>query len=335
MNGHTVNWTADGELWLDEGDGGPILTWLTGPPSRGPEDPAASETSMPATRTGVALAESGPAAARPCCMLAPSIVPLLPGNSNFVDPTRLGVHRGRDEAVGVIYTGRAGFVDLGHLRDLCDLTKTVLDAISAANGSPSTVATSHGRAVFHASPAPNVWPELARAIAFQDSFAYELLTYDVMTPGGHNSSFSPEDLCSNLLGTTIALRAVRRGGPFDAAVTSELVTTMSALDAQTVAETRRAFDLINGRWVTFSGARSVVDSSYLRRRNFTHQQWHTGHPSDRPVPSWVTEPPIDISPYCDYEHTLRRSIPLSSFPSELARVMSDVHSRYGAGFNSP
>jgi hypothetical protein len=156
-----------------------------------------------------------------------------------------------------------------------------------------------------------------------------------MTPGGHNSSFSPEDLCSNLLGTVVANRAVRRGGLFNDAVTTELAALLGALGAQSVAETRNAFDLVNGRWTNFANVSSLLRNDYLRRRNFTFQPWHAGHSSDSPVPAWVIAAPIDVSQFCVYEHTAGRIIHSSSFESELARVKIDAKARYGANFAFP
>jgi hypothetical protein len=80
---------------------------------------------------------------------------------------------------------------------------------------------------------------------------------------------SPEDLPSNFLGTLVAERAIAIGGSFDAAVTAELDSLLKSLDAQTKAESLKAFSLINHRWVNFSSASSILLTDYLRQRNFT------------------------------------------------------------------
>jgi hypothetical protein len=85
--------------------------------------------------------------------------------------------------------------------------------------------------------------------AYDDALAHEIWTYWVKAPGGHNSSFSPEDLCSNYLGTLVAARALAAGGAFVPAVEKALRSLLVSLDAQNDAETRAAFGLISHRWV--------------------------------------------------------------------------------------
>ena len=60
---------------------------------------------------------------RPCCLLAPTNSPFSP-DSNLADPSNLGDHNKSSEQVGLIYSGLLGFLDLGHIRDMCDLTTT-------------------------------------------------------------------------------------------------------------------------------------------------------------------------------------------------------------------
>ncbi len=74
---------------------------------------------------------------RPCCVLGP-LKPVIglgkvsfSSNSMVLDPLSLGTHQGADETLGILYTGGAGFMDLGHLREDCDLTDR-LDQISGS-----------------------------------------------------------------------------------------------------------------------------------------------------------------------------------------------------------
>lgn len=273
-----------------------------------------------------------PPTARPCCILAPTIPnPFSP--SNLVNPTALGTHRSKSEAVGLIYTGKAGFFDLGHVRDLCDLTKYVYDQIVAVKGAPVVIRTTHGTATIHTPVPSSAWIQVARAISYDDSFAYEIFTYDEFSPGGHNSSFSPEDLCSNYLGTLLAERAILAGGTFNASVTSQLSTMIGLLDAQTDAESLRAFNLINGCWVSFSSSTSVLNDAYLKRRNFDRIPWFTGHPSDGSSPAWVTAGFGTATTFYTYTHRLNRTIDKSDFPKEVARIRKDAAKRYGSRFD--
>ena len=98
---------------------------------------------------------------------------------------------------------------------------------------------------------PDMWLPVAQSIAYDDGFGHEVVSYDEMTPGEHNSSFSPEDLCSNKLGTRIGAIALRSPDPFDQAVTQALAAQVFAAGGVSKPETMRAFGNINHCWVEF------------------------------------------------------------------------------------
>ncbi len=188
-----------------------------------------------------------PMVSRPCCILAPKIP-----TSNFVDPANLGTHGDAStEQTGLIYSGKAGFMDLGHIRDMIDVTKFLYDQISAVSGAPTTVKSVHGEAKILSRIPQSMFIPVARRIANDDGFAYEILTYWMSGPGTRNSSFSPEDLCSNNLGTLVAEKAILAGGNFNAAATSKLDDCVKALGGLKPAETLASFNLINNCWVRF------------------------------------------------------------------------------------
>ncbi|MGI0036692.1 MAG: DUF4056 domain-containing protein, partial [Nitrososphaera sp.] len=180
--------------------------------------------------------DSQPIPNRFCCLLAPQQVNSLTSNDNIADPRNLGQHGGWDEVNGNIYSGEAGFLDLSHIRDSCDATKYIFDRI-ARGTTPSTVFVNYSRlgiyskpigvAVVHKSPLRPI--DVARRIAYDVGLGNEIATYYDMgvlgvDVGGHNSSFSPEDLCSNFLGTLLAERAIAAQGNFGNSVTAELNT---------------------------------------------------------------------------------------------------------------
>jgi hypothetical protein len=247
----------------------------------------------------------------------------------------LGTHRGADEKVGLIYSGKAGFLDLGHIRDMCDVTKFVLDQISVSGGAATTVATAHGEANLIAKVPKSEWLQVAMDIANDDGFGYEIFTYGVSGAGAHNSAFSPEDLCSNWLGTRLAARAIFAGGNFDAAVTAELSKLVKELGGQTVAESGKAFDRINRCWVDFTGLTSLLSDAYLKRRNFTALPWQAGHLSDQPKPTWLTGARGASATWYSYVHTVSRNIFDFDFPREVAAIRTDATTRYGANFDRP
>lgn len=298
------------------------------------EQGASRAMNKPASSQSAPAVTPGPQASRPCCILAPTISPLS-STSNLVEPNKLGDHRGSNEAQGLIYTGSAGFFDLGHVRDLCDMTKYVYDQIANSAGAPGKIQTWHGEATITKSIPNSDWVNVARAIAYDDSVGYEIVTYNHMTPGGHNSSFSPEDLCSNYLGTILAERALAKGGNFNHAVTGELLSMVKSLDAQSVSESLKAFDLINGKWVDFSGASSLMNNDYLKRRNFTNHPWKTGHSSDAATPAWVTAGVGTAQSYYDYENTYSVAMPKSGFAAEVSKIRTDAQTKHGADYDKP
>jgi hypothetical protein len=176
---------------------------------------------------------------------------------------------------------------------------------------------------------------VAKAISFDDSLGHEIMTYTHTNPGGHNSAFSPEDLCSNFIGTAVAGLAIGGGGPFPAKVDAKLASVLRDLKAQTPAETRKAFDRVNGRWVDFTGPASVLKFEYLKRRNFSRLPFKVGHPSDASTPSWALAGFGHAEDFYTYTHTLDRTIPKTSFAAEIRRICTDAAARYGTNFDKP
>jgi hypothetical protein len=270
---------------------------------------------------------------RPCCILAPEIPAI---GSNIADPASLGTHRDATEVNGIIYTGRAGFVDLGHIREECDLTEFVWIRLQGSGGAPTTIPTVQGEAKIVSRVPRQHWPQVAAAIAFDDGLGHEIFTYDLKgIPGGHNSAFSPDDLCSNFLGTLIARWAIGRGGPFNAQVTALLTRVLKVLRAQPPAETRKAFDAVKGRWIGFTGPSSVLVNDYLRRRNFSRRPFKAGHKSDAATPGWLLGSFGSVSGFYTYSHTSQTTIPKADFPAKIQAIRADAKILYGNDFDKP
>jgi hypothetical protein len=268
---------------------------------------------------------------RPCCIFAPE----APTGNNIADPRNLGKHRDASEAWGIVYSGRAGFIDLGHLREECDLTEFIWIKLQGAGGAPTTIPTIQGEAKIIRQIPRYRWLLVAQAIAFDDGFGHEIFSYDIKSPGGHNSAFSPEDLCSNFLGTIVARRAISHGGPFAARVTVELNRILKHLQVQSPIETRKAFDLVNSRWVDFIGPWSVLRTDYLKRRNFTRIPFKAGHSSDAKTPPWLWATFGDATRFYTYSHTLGKTIPKSNFTSEIRQIRANAKILYGDKFDKP
>jgi hypothetical protein len=259
---------------------------------------------------------------RPCCMLA---------SLSLAGLATIGGHGSSQP--GIVYTGRAGFVDLGHLWEVVEMTAFAYQQIHSTGGAAGTaVRAVEGTATLTSTAPAAEWLDLARSIAFDDSLSHEIATYTVMRPGGHNSSFSPEDLCSNYLGTVIAARTLTAGGTFVAEAERQLRTTLTSLDAQSDTETRASFARISRRWVDVSLFGTVTRHGYLRRRNFTRDPWKTGHPSDAATPAFVVAP-ITITSTYDYIHPT--GFTRADLTTQIAAIKADAATRYGPNFDRP
>jgi len=270
---------------------------------------------------------------RTCCLLE---------TGSLSDPSAIGPHTANG---GIVYSGKGGFLDLAHMRDVADLTGQIYQQIHAASGASGTsISTTLGNARLTSAVPPAEWAEVAGAIAFDEGLAHEIDSYATghcrdrfPVPGMHNSSFSPEDLTSNRLGTIAAQRALAAGGTWGTEVERQIAGILTSLDAQPIAETRRAFGLISGRWVDPTAMvplAGLPGNCYLRRRNFTFNPWKAGHSSDAPTPAFVTAP-FTFSSTFDYTHTRGRTIAKAAFATEMAAVKTDARATYGPNFDSP
>ena len=268
---------------------------------------------------------------RPCCMLE---------KGSLGDTTTMGGH---SDIGTIIYTGKAGFVDLGHTRDVADLTGLVYQQIHAAGGANgTTISTTEGEAVLTSASPPTDWLEVAGSIAFDDALAHEIFTYGLdncsdfikrtLTPGLHNSAFSPEDLCSNRLGATAAQRALVAGGTWATEVERQMTSILTSLDALPKAEADVAFGLIDGRWVDSS--QGIFHKCYLKRRNFLFAPFKAGHPRDTATPAFVTAP-FRFGTTYDYTHTVGRRFTKATFAAEITSIKADARATYGPSFDSP
>lgn len=288
---------------------------------------------------------------RTCCLLAPPW---------FIDPSLIGNHHSSmNEKNGIIYTGGAGFIDTSHLRHCCDDTKHVYDQLMSSSGSSSVATTSHGVATIKKSVPRSMWTQVARAISYSDSVGYEITTYRDSTPGGHNSAFSPEDLCSNYLGAYVAERAItsppKGSKDFNTAVTHTLNDVLTKLKAQPLVETEKAFNFIVNCWMSPNTSFSVTNLDYwgnmtLKRRNLsiTPTPWKVGHPSDFQTPTWVTQVLGPVSQYYDFTYhyasidpttgrSVRMTLRETDFPKEISTIRTDASdkTKYGQKYDQP
>ncbi|GLY43095.1 hypothetical protein Amsp01_091180 [Amycolatopsis sp. NBRC 101858] len=201
---------------------------------------------------------------RLCCLLfGPAVLDLAGLGTHGTAPV---------DALGEVYTRKLGFVDLGHARETADVTLWALNQLQHQATAGATVALFHGSARLLRDVPLERRLALAQQLAYVDAVEHEIATFGVPGPGLDNSSFSPEDLPSNLFGTLVAAAAFRADGGTDAAITQQLKQQLTAAGAQPVAVAVQVQQAAAGRgW--WGPATAWWADAPLRKRNFTADPW--------------------------------------------------------------
>lgn len=165
------------------------------------------------------------------------------------------------ELNGIVYTRRGGFIDTGHLREHADATAhlaLLLRPVLAAGGGVLQLDPRDARITLRLSGSvpeaaiPSTASLLARRIAFQISVWVEITQHygHAVIRGAEEmfSSFTPEDLYSNLLGTYLGAAALDSPLPYDRAMDVLLAEVFATFEAVPAYETRRIFAALAGRW---------------------------------------------------------------------------------------
>ena len=178
---------------------------------------------------------------------------------------QLGEHTylgSKNEGNGLIYTKRGGFIDIGHLRDQSDWMKYIFTLIQE-NGDVAEIYRKLGyeggsKTLMIKTQADIDSADfilLAGKIAFDLSLWHELSTwfgasYVPMMPERY-SSFSVEDVYSNLLGVLIGIEALKSDLPYDEAMTKILYQTLVDLEAVNDEQgTYDALEVVRDVWWT-------------------------------------------------------------------------------------
>jgi hypothetical protein len=212
------------------------------------------------------------ARSRTCCALA-SHLPLHLGAAHVpitmgivTSPRLLGPHSyagdtASREANGIVYTRRGGFIDTGHMREYADLTARLIVQLRPllARGEGSLrLRPRDGELVVRVTSRVSeatlgsTSSRLAQRIAFQVSIWVEISQHygHTVMRGAEEyfSSFTPEDLYSNLLGTQLGASAFASSMSYDRALDALLANRLAALEATSSAEARQVLDALAGRW---------------------------------------------------------------------------------------
>lgn len=206
---------------------------------------------------------------RTCCAfgmdLSIALVPFAK-KTDITSINDMGTHHymgDKNEGNGIIYTHRGGFIDLGHLRDYADWTAYLYSLIhrGAENGEDVILdlGSEGGAKTLHIKDPQDLSSsdqyELAGKIAYDLSVWHEIATwygasYIPMVPERY-SSFSPEDLYSNLLGVKLGILALKSDLDYNEAMTQILATTLDSLEVvRSMEETYAAMQQVENIWWT-------------------------------------------------------------------------------------
>ncbi len=206
-------------------------------------------------------------------------LPTPPPGPRFEDPNNLGKHSYRFnpfEKNCIVYTCKAGHIDITHVRWNADHTRYLAKKIRKAlmkksrgfSFNVSLEASKHTVEFTY----PENWDDLSRKekeeiankislqvgpyLAFNATLWHEVLTWFGVRFAGlepdFNSSFSWEDVYSNLLGTQIGAEAIKDPAlDYNTAVTRILNRELKELGVQSRSTAIRASKKMKGKW--FSG----------------------------------------------------------------------------------
>lgn len=207
-----------------------------------------------------------PKVIRTCCAFGVDVkVVMLPfAKINSVTaPNLIGTHHflgNKLENNGIIYTKHGGFIDLGHLRDIADLT-SYLFVLLQENKSNGMIAHKLGREAGLKTLDINVPKNindtdlalLAGKIAYDLSTWHEISTWfgasSVPFVAERYSSFSVEDAYSNLMGVYLSINSILAPGKFEEEMTKNINLMLNRLDAvPTIEDTRNAMLEVKNIW---------------------------------------------------------------------------------------
>jgi len=232
----------------------------------------------------------------------------------------LGTHHylgSKSENNGILYTKRGGFIDFGHLRDIIDWTAFLYNTekksqvegqISLHLGFEAGV-----KSLVMKIPATEKEEDLltlAGRMAYDLSIWHEITSWfgasAVPLVSEKFSSFSVEDAYSNVLGSKIAMEAIKSELPFEQAVTEIIKRTLTELEAvPTKQDSYQAMEDVREIWWT--------RKRHLPNNKVMIQRQLAVYPALLPmlVPGWEskTGTPLKI----EVPETTHDGIPLSEY----------------------
>lgn len=230
-----------------------------------------------------------------------------------------------EEGDGIIYTKRGGFIDLGHLRDYADWTAYLYNLILSSQLIDDSITVDFGNEGGAKSLTLHIPRgfddldayQLAGTIAYDLSLWHEIATwfgasYVPMIPERY-SSFSPEDLYSNLLGVHLGIAALKSDLEYDDAMTQLISNMLDSLESvSTFGETYVAMEKVENIW--WSGEKPLPSKKILLKRYFDSDSmlipWLVpGLLSDLP-PYKLAKPDVGFSDFYELRIKLNYRFPI-------------------------
>ncbi len=209
---------------------------------------------------------------------------------SYADFDELGKHnydRMFGEKNPLVYTAKAGYIDIGHLRESADRARYLFDICyhNIRKGRKSFSYKVIEPAIYKVTlEYPDNWSQLSEAdrqkaarevaidlgqhLAQQTTIWHEIITWYGYASTGllseHNSSFSWEDGYSDLLGTKLGAMALRENSKtYNKAMTEIIERELEKLDPQSESTAKKATKAIQGKW--FTGRYPFMT---MKKRNF-------------------------------------------------------------------
>lgn len=209
----------------------------------------------------------------------------------FINPHKLGNHGSAlfliGDQTGMLYTLRGGHIDLAHVRGPADQTEKAYDkaydCIVKGKGS-FTVKPAWERITnkveFEYPPNWNQTPSVQRhriareialkvapVVGYNSSLYHEMLTWKgakfFLIEPEFKSSFSWEDLYSNIMGAWVAVDALKLGGDFDDNFTRLLNRELTKLQVVPKQQAERITESVRGKWYTSGTLKLKNMDSYV------------------------------------------------------------------------
>lgn len=172
---------------------------------------------------------------------------------------------------GIVYTRRAGFIDIAHLRNAADMTAYIhaRARLAIERGWNAFAFRAHEPSTYRVELCyPEGWDALsvddrqrlsdelairvAQRVAFDAMTWHEIITWygyksTIVIPES-NSAFTHDDTTSHALGIELAAEAIRTGRDFDLELSRLLDGAMDELGAVDEEDLKRAMSRVEGSW---------------------------------------------------------------------------------------